>query len=333
VQPGELSPANNRRLVPLRVVDKKLQILYLEGSPRWEYRYLKNAILRDTSVQFACLLTEADPRRGGEGNRRITGFPRDVAELFRYDIVILGDVPREWFTSAQLEALRRFVQERGGSLVAIAGERSMPWEYRETPLADLLPVVLPDTREEITSDEPFRLQLTDAGKRHPMMLIADRPERNLQVWQELPGVYWCGVVPRAKPGATVLAVHPTRTNPSGPLPLMAVQQTGEGRCFLSLVDSTWQWRYRLGDRYFYRYWGQVLRSLTPHELPGSNRYAKLTACRGSSRRSGCRRAPVVTRSSFAHREGKGPGVRRRSPRTPSLASSWRRSRWSWRSRS
>jgi uncharacterized membrane protein len=279
VQPGELSPSNNRRLVPLRVVDKKLQILYLESSPRWEYRYLKNAIERDTSIQFACLLTEGDPRLGGEGNRRITGFPRDVAELFRYDIILLGDVPREWFTAAQLEALRRFVQERGGSLVVIAGERSMPWEYRDTPLADLLPVVLPDTREEITSDEPFRLQLTEAGKRHPMMLIADRPEQNLQVWQQLPGVYWCGVVPRAKPGATVLAVHPTRSNESGKLPLMAVQQTGEGRCFLSLVDSTWQWRYRLGDRYFYRYWGQVLRSLTPHELPGSNRYAKLTTDR------------------------------------------------------
>jgi hypothetical protein len=92
-------------------------------------------------------------------------------------------------------------------------------------------------------------------------------------------MYWCGVVPRAKPGATVLAVHPTRSNADGKLPLMALQRTGEGMCFLTLVDSTWQWRHRYGDKYFYRFWGQVLRSLTPHELPGNNRYAKLTTDR------------------------------------------------------
>jgi uncharacterized membrane protein len=277
--PGEVSRSNNQRTVPIRVVDKKLRILYLESAPRWEYRYLKNAILRDTSIQFACLLTEADARLGGEGNLSITRFPQDVGELFRYDIVILGDVPRETFSAAQLEALRRFVQERGGSLVVIAGERFMPWEYGGTPLADLLPVVLPDRREEIVSDDPFRLQLTDAGKQHPMMLLAVKPEENARIWQTLPGMYWCGVVPRVKPGATVLAVHPTRRNENGPLPLMVVQPTGEGRSFLSLVDSTWQWRFRLGDQYFYRYWGQVLRSLTPHELPGENRYARLTTDR------------------------------------------------------
>jgi hypothetical protein len=277
--PGEMSRSNNQHTAPIRVVDKKLRILYLESAPRWEYRYLKNAILRDTSIQFACLLTEADARLGGEGNLPISSFPQDVGELFRYDIVILGDLPRETFSAAQLEALRRFVQERGGSLVVIAGERFMPWEYGGTPLADLLPVLLPDRREEIVSDDPFRLQLTDAGRQHPMMTLAAKPEENARIWRELPGMYWCGVVPRVKPGATVLAVHPTRRNSNGPLPLMVVQPTGEGRSFLSLVDSTWQWRYRLGDKHFYRYWGQVLRSLTPHELPGENRYARLTTDR------------------------------------------------------
>jgi hypothetical protein len=112
-----------------------------------------------------------------------------------------------------------------------------------------------------------------------MMLIADQPQASAALWDQLPGMYWCGVVARAKPGATVLAVHPTRSNADGKLPLMALQPTGEGTCFLTLVDSTWQWRHRKGDKYFYRFWGQVLRSLTPHELPGDNRYAKLTTDR------------------------------------------------------
>jgi uncharacterized membrane protein len=278
-QPGEVSRENNHRTFTVRVVEKKLRILYLEAAPRWEYRYLKNAILRDTSIQFACLLTEADPRLGGEGNVRITGFPRDAAALFRYDIVILGDLPRETFSGEQLTLLRRFVQERGGSLIVIAGERSMPWAYRATPLADILPVVLPEAQEEVRDDEPFRLQLTEEGKRHPMLLLAPSPEASARIWERLPGVYWAGSVPRVKPGATVLAVHPTRRSEHGPLPLLAVQQTGEGRCYLSLVDSTWQWRFRLGDTQFYRYWGQVLRWLAPHELPGENRTVRLTADR------------------------------------------------------
>jgi uncharacterized membrane protein len=278
-QPGEVSRENNRRTFSVRVVEKQLRILYLEATPRWEYRYLKNAILRDTSIQFACLLTEADPRLGGEGNVRITSFPREPAELFRYDIVILGDVPREALSQEQLESLRRFVQERGGSLIVIAGERAMPWAYRATPLAELLPVALPEAQEEVRADEPFRLQLTEEGKRHPMLLLAGSPEASARVWESLPGMYWAGAVPRVKPGATVLAVHPTRRGESGPLPLLVVQQTGEGRCYLSLVDSTWQWRFRLGDTQFYRYWGQVLRWLAPHELPGENRTVRLTADR------------------------------------------------------
>ena len=62
---------------------------------------------------------------------------------------------------------------------------------------------------------------------------------------------------------------------------MLIQPVGEGTTLLSLLDSTWRWRFRLGDTYFYRYWGQVLRTMTPHELPGDNRLVKLTADRES----------------------------------------------------
>ena len=90
--PGEVSRANNSRTARVRVVEKRLRILYVEGSPRWEYRYLKNAILRDPSIKLACLLMDSEPSGGGEGNLKISGFPPDRKQLFEYDIVILGDV-------------------------------------------------------------------------------------------------------------------------------------------------------------------------------------------------------------------------------------------------
>jgi hypothetical protein len=280
-QSGELSVSNNQKSWPIRIIDKKLKILYVEGYPRWEYRFLKNAILRDKTTLFACILADADPSLGGEGNVPIYSFPRDKKALLAYDIVILGDVPRDFFSATDLKNLQAFVEERGGSLITMAGELFLPWQYRGTDLEAVLPIVIPATRQQRIFREPFQLELTDAGARNPMMFFVPDVERNRQIWHSLPGMYWCGEADRAKPGATVLAQHPGITGTDGKIPLLAVQQFGEGTSFMTMVDSTWQWRFRVGDKYFYRFWGQVVRSLTPHELPGANRFVRLTADRAT----------------------------------------------------
>ena len=280
-QTGEITLANNQKAWPIRVVDKKLKILYVEGYPRWEYRYLKNAILRDKTTLFSCILVEADPTLGGEGNQPIYGFPRDRKALFNYDIIILGDVPRDFFSAADMKNIRGFVEERGGSLITMAGELFLPWQYKNTDLDEVWPIPVPATRREQLFTEPFQLQLTDAGARNPMMFLLPDVERNRNLWHALPGMYWCGVADRAKPGAIVLAQHPSIKGTDGNIPLLATQQVGEGTSFMTMVDSTWQWRYRVGDKYFYRFWGQIVRSLTPHELPGANRFVRLTADRST----------------------------------------------------
>jgi hypothetical protein len=243
---------------------------------------------------------DSEPSGGGEGNLKIPGFPSDRKQLYEYDIVILGDVARASLSDSQLALLRDFVEERGGSLMVIAGEAHMPWDYRATPLAELLPAAIPAGREEYNSDQPFNLRLTEAGTRHPMMQLESDPAASAQRWANLPGSYWHGVMARVKPGASVLlvagngsdrgqgsidAMRPSLSSSLIPhpssLPLVLLQPVGEGMTFLSLLDSTWRWRFRLGDTYFYRYWGQVIRTLTPHELPGDNRLVKLTADRES----------------------------------------------------
>ncbi len=276
---GELTLSNNRKSWPIRIIDKKLRILYVEGVPRWEYRFLKNAILRDKTTQFACLLADGTPGSGGEGNVPIFAFPKDRKQLFNYDIVILGDVPRDFFSAVDLKNIRAFVEERGGSLITIAGENFLPWQYRNTELEAVWPISVPASRREQLFREPFQLAITDPGARNPMMFLLPDVDRNRALWNRLPGMYWCGVSDRAKPGATVLATHPSLNGSDGKIPLMAVQQMGEGTSFMSMVDSTWQWRFRVGDKYFYRFWGQIVRSLTPHELPGANRFVRLTVDR------------------------------------------------------
>lgn len=277
--PGEVTQRNNQRSYLQRVVSKRLRILYVEGEPRWEYRYLKNAIRRDTQILFSCILVSADARLGGEGNVPIYAFPSDEKSLFAYDLLILGDVPRSYFTDAQLHNIRRFVEDRGGSLVIIAGERHMPYEYRGTALEALFPVVLEPYPEQVKTEEPFQWERTPAGMQDPLLRLSDSPGENERIWRDLPGMYWCAGVERAKPGATVLAVNPVRSNAYGKRVILAVQPFGAGRCLMSTVDSTWRWRWRVGDKYFYRFWGQVIRTMSPEETPGGNRFVQVSVDR------------------------------------------------------
>ncbi len=282
--PGEITLANNKRSFVQSVISKKLKVLYVEGEPRYEFRYLKNAILRDTSLDFGCILLSGDDvSAGGEGNIEVKGFPSTEKELFEYDIIVLGDVPRNYFTEPQLQAIRRFVEDRGASLLVIAGEQHMPHEYAGTPLEACLPTMISSSPDPVITEEPFKWQLTSEGKRSPITQLEDNSTQNDHVWATLPGMFWAAGVPRVKPGATVIASHPNRRNSDGPYPLVVTQPFGAGKCFLQLVDSTWRWRWRVGDRYFYRYWGQVFRTLTPKELPGNSRFVQLNADRGNYR--------------------------------------------------
>lgn len=279
--PNETDAKNNRKVFSQRVVGKKLKILYVEGEPRWEYRYLKNAILRDNQIEFSCYLTKAtaEAKEGGEGNVPVYRFPPDEKSLFAYDILILGDVPRSYFSDLQLRNIRRFVEDKGSSLIVIAGEKHTPQEYRGTTLDVIFPVVLPAFAEQVKTDEPYQWELTPEGRQDPLLRLADDPTESAKIWKELPGMLWNAGVERAKPGATVLAVNSARSNAYGKRVVLAVQSFGAGRCLMQLVDTTWRWRWRVGDRYFYRYWGQALRAMTPAEVPGGNRFAQVNADR------------------------------------------------------
>lgn len=274
---GETTSQDNARRFMQQVVTKRLRVLYVEGEPRWEYRYLRNAILRDTQLDFACLLTEAEDPGAGEGNVAVTAFPADEQALFAYDIIILGDVPVSRFNDLQLRSLRRFVEDKGGSLIVIAGEKHMPHEYAGTLLEAVLPVSIRSTPEQVITDDPFFWEVTPAGRQDSLLRMSDDPAENARIWRELPGMFWQAGVERAKPGATVLVANSARSNASGKRVVLAIQPFGAGRCLMGLADSTWRWRWRVGDRYFYRYWGQAIRAMTPHENPGGNRYAQVNA--------------------------------------------------------
>jgi uncharacterized membrane protein len=280
IQPleSEIRDDNNLKAFELDVVKDKRKVLLVEQFPRWEWRFLKNAIGRDPDFDLTMVLFHSN-ERPARGEQYISHYPTTQDELYNYDIIIFGDVARDEFSLKQLELTRRFVQEKGRPFVMIAGELHAPYDFVGTPIEALLPVVLrtdPQARAGHSVDAGFNLEMTAAGWQHPIFMLENNREDNDRVWAELPPSYWCADIERAKAGATTLAVHPFLSNRYGKLPLVVAQQYGAGKVLMLNFDSTWRWRYDYGDVYHYRFWGNILRWLIATPLEGEGKYVRLS---------------------------------------------------------
>ena len=257
--------ANNSELAFVRVSDEKLRVLLIDGLPRWDFRFVKNAIRRDnglggkTNKDDPDVVLEAEVRRLG-ADAQAKALPRTVDELAGYHTVILGDASPRLIDAAFVTALAEAVRDRGLGLVVEGGPRFTPHGLDER-LRDLLPVKLQPTEGGIDAPvyKPFQLELSPDGSVHEVMRLYDDPGRNQTAWTQMPPYYWCAAVDRPAPAATVLAWNPGATGRFGKLPLLTYHYAGRGRVFFVSTDSTWLWRRNVGDRFFYRFWGQVIR--------------------------------------------------------------------------
>jgi uncharacterized membrane protein len=270
-QPGALDEAGNYYPVQLDVLDDNISVLYVDGYPRWDYRYIKNSMLRDRTVKISCLLTSADPAFRQEGsddpNRptktwAITAFPTSPEQLLDYDVVLLGDVDPRQFTDAQLQMISDFVSKKGGGFEMVAGPRWSPSAFRNTPIEPLLPVLIThvepdDSRTSIT--EGFRPVVTKAGadssifRFFPDAVVNDEYVRN-----HLQPLFWYCRGIMVKPGVgIVFAEHPSDVGPDNrKAPILVVGRFGAGRTIFSGIDESWRWRYYTGESIFNTYWVQ-----------------------------------------------------------------------------
>ncbi|MEL7238367.1 MAG: hypothetical protein AAGK78_05850, partial [Planctomycetota bacterium] len=124
---NEIDDNDNTRPLQIDVLDAQIAVLYVDGYPRWEYRFLKNQLIRDSTIESSILLTSADPTFAQEGNRPIKRFPVSLEELLEYDVVLLGDVSPGQFADGQLQLLEEFVGEAGGGFGMVAGPNDAPW--------------------------------------------------------------------------------------------------------------------------------------------------------------------------------------------------------------
>lgn len=262
VQEGERIPDNNRVGFALPVRDEILDVLIVDSRPRWEYRYTRNALMRDPGVAAHCMLFH--PHIGmGHGNNYLQTFPQSSESLSRYDVVFLGDVGvgEGELTPRDAENLNKLVRHQGSGIIFLPGPRGRHLSLANSALGELYPVLLDsDKPEGVGFPRPSRLHLTSTGRGHLLTRLASTPERNAYVWRNtLPGFHWNAAVQRAVAGADVLAVHSEYGNRYGRLPLLVTKSFGNGQALFMGTAATWRWRRGVEDLYHYRFWGQVIR--------------------------------------------------------------------------
>jgi hypothetical protein len=314
VQPPEGLPKtpNGRQEKVVRVRKEKVRVLLAWAAPSYEFRYLRNMLGRDGSIELHTVLQEADLEYSRQDSAALPGFPLRRDELFQYDVILLGDVNPAALNASTLQNLADFVDQpgKGGALVCIAGPKYMPLAYRDTPLARLLPIDLATARSVDSgrsAAEGFFAEPTEFGRSRPPLQLADTPAENASLWSHLPALYWI-LAANPRPGAQVLAEAAGRAAPDPPPilgappgaarrrpPLILMQYVGAGKVLFHATDETWRWRWRRGDALFARYWVQMLRYLSRSKLADGGRRPVLSTDRREYRRG----EPVQLRVRFA----------------------------------
>ena len=188
--------------------------------------------------------------------------------------MILGDVDPGFLSGSQMEHLAEFVTEKGGGILFVAGENYDPLRYKGTPLEILLPIELAEARNPVAvagTITSFRPVLTVEGRANPIFRFGDDEVTSARIWASLPELQWYFEAPRKKPAAVVLAEHPKLIGAEGPLPMIVYQIIGSGKAMFHAVDDTWRWRFRVGDRYFGRFWTQTIRFLARSKILGQKK--------------------------------------------------------------
>ncbi len=291
----ETNLENNSVSRAIQVREETIRVLLVQEYPSFDFRFLKTMLERrlkrgsqgeEKLIDLTTILQESDLDYSESDASAQRVFPVSRDELFSYDVIIFGDVDRSLFGDSTLQLIADFVRERGGGIVFIAGPRHTPLDYRDTPLADLMPfelstAVAPPVGAILDETFEYRLQATRLGMSSPQLQVADGLVGSLRAWRDMPPMHFLLRTPDLRAGARVLLEHESKTGPNGvPLPLVTMQFAGAGKVIFHATDESYRWsRHEDGAEYYERYWLQTIRFLSRSRLLGADRGAELQSDR------------------------------------------------------
>ena len=273
-QPGEQVAQNNAREQLIDVLDRRVKLLYLEGEPRFEAKFIKQALERDPNVQVVLLqrtaaaTPSAPPKFLRLGidtpDELLEGFPPTEEALFAYSGLILGSVEASAFTAEQLRMIADFVGRRGGGLLTLGGARAFAeGGWGGTPVAEVLPVAL-DAGANAKAGGYFSevsILPARAGTAHPIVQMAATEAASLDAWRKLPPLTSVNLIQSVKPGASTLLTGEDSRGVD--LVILAAQRYGRGKAMSFPVKDSWLWRMHASmpvtDTTHHSFWQRLLR--------------------------------------------------------------------------
>ncbi|MEX0728522.1 MAG: hypothetical protein WEB58_22690 [Planctomycetaceae bacterium] len=280
---GESLKENNQVVRHVSVREEKIHVLLADSRPRYEYRFVKHLLEREPSVMLHTVLQEADLEYAQEDETALAHFPVKKDELWKYDVIILGDVNPAYLSTSVYTHLQEFVGEKGGGVILVAGEKYNPLAYRQTPLEVLIPfdvssVERPAKNKNIS--EGYRVEPTAAGLQGiPILRFGETDAENRDIWKKLPEFYWKIGTDQLKSGATPLLIQAPDVRSAKSQAVISLQRFGNGKVLYHATDELWRWRLRAGDLYYGKYWVHAIRYLSRSQLLGQDRAAELVVDR------------------------------------------------------
>ena len=259
---GEVLTDNNRVERDLVVRDDFLRLLFVEYEPTWEWRFIKEVFHRDRLVGergFKTFLASADPRVRRAGGLFLGSLTPSRSEFFSHDVIILGDLPASLLKTRFCSLVQELVGKFGGGLVILAGPRFGPTELLDTPIRDMLPVVL-STDSRLDDTRPFRPAWAEESASVDFLQLGSTQEESRRAWSTLGVQPWYWPVTRLHPLATPLVVHPKALCVDGETrqPVIAMRRYGRGEVVWFGFNETWRLRRGVGERHYRQLWGQLM---------------------------------------------------------------------------
>ncbi|MEM7280201.1 MAG: hypothetical protein AAF438_01025 [Pseudomonadota bacterium] len=290
---SDSEPRNNVVHTGLSIVDQSFDVLYFEGEPRWEYKFLRRALETDPHINLVSMLRVSENkfyRQGLSSAEQLkTGFPQTTEELFSFDAVIIGSLEAALLSEQQLQNLRDFVGKRGGTLMLLAGPRGLGnGGWGQTTVADALPVSLPSSSVETFFRDRVKVSLTQAGRVTPTFKLSESDPESGEIWKDLPEIANYQNVGPLKPAATSWLEAETI---DGPVPILVSQPYGQGKGVILATAGTWRWQMGMPfeDLSHEKFWQQLLRFMVVDVLPqntlvvNQNRGSSLVSLRANFR--------------------------------------------------
>lgn len=270
-QEGEQNKLNNSVVRLVNVGEKKMRILYFEGEPRWEFKFIRRAVFDydDPAIELVTAVRTTQNKtyqQGGAPEELKDGFPPTEDGLFKFDGLIIGSVEASYFTPEQQTWIRDFADRRGGGVLFLAGRFALAdGGYAKSPLAEMMPLRIPG--EKTWSRDYATATLTEAGRESVITRIEDDHDQNIARWLKMPQIANYAVMGPPKPGAEVLMN--VAENGHRPTPLLAIQNYGRGRVGIFATAGSWRWKMLQDhtDRTHAMFWQQLLRWVV-NETPG-----------------------------------------------------------------